>query len=49
VVRVRVRLVLGGRGSALRGAPEDTSGRASTSCSRAQIVQFWTSRLCLQN
>ncbi|MBV9466908.1 MAG: hypothetical protein JO206_09880 [Solirubrobacterales bacterium] len=37
------------RALAMRGALEDTIGRSSTSCSRAQIGQFWTSRLWRQN
>jgi hypothetical protein len=31
-----------GRGRLARGALEETTGRASTDCSREQIVQFWT-------
>jgi hypothetical protein len=33
------------RGKLARGALEDTTGRASSDCSREQIVQFWTRRL----
>jgi hypothetical protein len=37
------------RGSFTRGALEEISGRGSTSASREQIGQFWTSRLWRQN
>jgi hypothetical protein len=36
------------RGSVDFGALEETTGRASKFCSRAQIVQFWRRRLCRQ-
>jgi len=43
-----VRGELLSRASVDRGALEDRIGRASTSCSREQMGQFWTSRLWRQ-
>jgi hypothetical protein len=51
VVEVRPEDVRGeplSRASVDRGALEDRIGRASTSCSREQMGQFWTRRLWRQ-